>query len=166
MRFRNLAAGPGRVDLQMAPMIDVVFQLLIFFMLTLRVIPPEGEFHINMPAAPGPVPIGDELLIPDIKIRLAADPEGNLSSIAVGQRSLGTDMAALGRQVLSLIGGRPGGPLSRELEVEIDADYHLHYQHVVDAISACTGRYDPETGQIIKYVEKIKFAPPRIPAGS
>ncbi len=33
----------------MTPMIDVVFQLLIFFMLTLKIIAPEGDFNINMP---------------------------------------------------------------------------------------------------------------------
>ena len=38
-----------KIETQMAPMIDVVFQLLIFFMLTLKILAPEGDFNINMP---------------------------------------------------------------------------------------------------------------------
>ena len=33
----------------LTPLIDVVFLLLIFFLLTLKIIEPEGEFNINMP---------------------------------------------------------------------------------------------------------------------
>ena len=32
-------------------MIDIVFQLLIFFMLNLKIVAPEGNFNINMPIA-------------------------------------------------------------------------------------------------------------------
>ena len=37
--------------LDMTPMIDVVFQLMIFFMLTLKIVTEEGNFDINMPLA-------------------------------------------------------------------------------------------------------------------
>ena len=40
----------------MTPMIDVVFQLLIFFMLTLKILEPEGNFDINMPVSGQPTP--------------------------------------------------------------------------------------------------------------
>ena len=39
-----------KLETNMSAMIDVVFQLLIFFMLTLKLIEPEGDFNINMPA--------------------------------------------------------------------------------------------------------------------
>ena len=32
----------------MTPMIDVVFQLMIFFMLTFNIIAPEGDFDVRM----------------------------------------------------------------------------------------------------------------------
>jgi hypothetical protein len=35
---------------------------------------------------------------------------------------------------------------------------------VIRAISKCTGRLDPQTKQMIRYVEKIKFSPPKQPA--
>ncbi|MCP4175481.1 MAG: biopolymer transporter ExbD, partial [Fuerstiella sp.] len=47
MKIRNRNEGGEKIEVQMAPMIDVVFQLLIFFMLTLKIIEPEGNFDIN-----------------------------------------------------------------------------------------------------------------------
>ena len=49
MQFRNQKTAE-KIEPQMAPMIDVVFLLLIFFMCTLKIISPEGDFNINMPA--------------------------------------------------------------------------------------------------------------------
>ena len=39
----------SKVEIPMAPMIDIVFQLLIFFMLNLKIVAPEGNFNINLP---------------------------------------------------------------------------------------------------------------------
>ena len=38
-----------KVAVDMTPMIDVVFQLLVFFALTLNVVEAEGDFRIRMP---------------------------------------------------------------------------------------------------------------------
>ena len=43
------------------------------------------------------------------------------------------------------------------------ADYNLRYEYTVEAITAVSGYVDETTGQIVKLVEKIKFAPPRPP---
>jgi len=159
----------GKIDIQMAPMIDVVFQLLIFFMLTLKIIEPEGDFNINMPIAAPARERPDDLKLPDIKVRLVADPNGVLSELRLGQRNLGNGAAAferLNREILTLIGGRPGGPLAKDVEVELDPDYHLNNEFLIRAISACTGRIDPASKQTVRYIEKIKFAPPRRPQPS
>ena len=158
MRHREWTLATVKPD--MTPMIDCVFQLMIFFMLTLKFVQAEGNFDINMPArgAPG----GDIGL--DIKVRMIADPQGNLVSVQIGQRRLGNDdraFARLNSEILRAIGGTPGGPASKETEVEIDADDNLQYGHVMKAITACTGRVDERSGQVVRYIEKIKFAPPR-----
>ncbi len=49
MNVRGTGKKNEKIEPQMAPMIDVVFQLLIFFMLTLKITSPEGDFNINMP---------------------------------------------------------------------------------------------------------------------
>jgi len=155
-----------KIEPQMAPMIDVVFQLLIFFMLTLKVVEAEGDFNINMPIG-APSQASSDLTLPDIKVKLRANADGSLSQLSLGQRNLGRDAGVfrrLNNEILKMI-GHPGNPLTKDMEVEIDADYDLQYQYVIQAVSACTGRLG-KNGAIIRYVEKIKFAPPKTKGGS
>ena len=39
------------VIVQMTPMIDIVFQLMCFFLFTFKIVLPEGDFSIRMPSA-------------------------------------------------------------------------------------------------------------------
>lgn len=153
------SGGHEKIAIDMTPMIDVVFQLIIFFMLTLKIRANEGDFNINMPLGQG---AGQSSELPPIKVRLEANPDGTLRTIAIGRQSLGNDeraFALLNQEVLGLV-GRPGTAFSKDIEVELDADYELQYQYVVTAMTACTGKID-EKGQPLRFVEKIKFAPPR-----
>jgi biopolymer transport protein ExbD len=154
----------SKVDIPMAPMIDIVFQLLIFFMLNLKIIAPEGNFNINLPIS-APAVNQPDVNLPDIKVGLRSDRDGNLTQLTLGGNNLGNNEAAferLNQEILKII-GRPGNPLTQEIQVELDADFECQYKYVVKAISRCTGRYDPQTDQIARYVEKIKFAPPHKP---
>jgi biopolymer transport protein ExbD len=155
---------PQDLETNMSAMIDVVFQLLIFFMLTLRVAEPEGDFSINMPAIGQPNQPNDQQL-PDIKVRLRANPDGTLAGLYLGSRSLGNgpqSFVRLNSEILSLI-GKPGNEMAKEMEVEIDADYHLHFRHVINAVGACSGRMDKKAKKVVKYIEKIKFKKPKKP---
>ena len=50
MKFRHaVAGGDEKIELQMVPMIDIVFQMLIFFVMTFKIAVPEGDFNITMP---------------------------------------------------------------------------------------------------------------------
>jgi biopolymer transport protein ExbD len=165
MKLVKGSGMPAKVDIPMTPMIDIVFQLLIFFMLQLKIVAPEGNFNINMPIGAPSAAASDAPNMPDIKVGLRSDADGNLAQITFGQNKLGNDDAAfdeLTRQILKII-QKPGTPLSKEVEVEIDADYELHYKYVIRAVSKCTGQVDPQTKQLVRYVEKIKFAPPHKP---
>jgi len=148
----------------MAPMIDIVFQLLIFFMLNLKIVAPEGNFNINLPiSAPSNAP--SDVNLPDIKVGLRSDRDGNLVQLTLGGNNLGNDNAAFDRlnaEILKII-GRPGNPLTKDIEVELDADFECQYKYVVKAISRCTGRFDQKTQSVTRYIEKIKFAPPHKP---
>ncbi|MFN0054636.1 MAG: ExbD/TolR family protein [Planctomycetales bacterium] len=162
MKLTKGSAGPAKIAIDMTPMIDCVFQLIIFFMLTLKIRADEGDFNINMPIG---MSAERDSVMPDIKVRLESNSDGSLRSIALGRRVLGNDdraFAQLNHEIRGII-GKPGSAFTREVEVEIDADFELHYQFVVNAISACTGAVDPKSKQVIRYVEKVKFAPPRSP---
>jgi biopolymer transport protein ExbD len=166
MKVRGAGKLPAKVDMQMAPMIDVVFQLLIFFMLTMKIITPEGDFNINMPIGAPAEQDNLDINLPEIKVHLVAGPDGRLERLMLGQRDLGNDDQAferLNNQILRII-GKPGNPLTKDIEVEIKADYNLHYGYTIKAIGACTGRNDSK-GNLVRYIEKIKFAPP-VPPGA
>ena len=60
-------------------------------------------------------------------------------------------------QIAGLVGD---GSLAASAEVELDCDYGLKYEYVIEAITAVSGSTTPD-GQLVKLVEKIKFAPPR-----
>uniref|UniRef100_A0A7C2PBX0 Biopolymer transporter ExbD n=1 Tax=Schlesneria paludicola TaxID=360056 RepID=A0A7C2PBX0_9PLAN len=167
MKLTKRDSGPSKVEIPMAPMIDIVFQLLIFFMLNLKIVAPEGNFNINMPIGAPSQSSPEEPNLPDIKVGLKSDANGNLTQLTLGQKNLGNDDAAFDRlnaEILKII-VRPGNPLTKDVEVEIAADYELHYKYVIRAVSKCTGRIDPQTKQMVRYIEKIKFAPPGKPRG-
>lgn len=167
MKITKTVAKPESMQPPMAPMIDVVFQLLIFFMLTLRIVEPEGDFNINMPlAAPSPQQ-STEINLPDIKVRMIADPQtGELAQLRMGQINLGSGDAAFQRlngEILKII-GRPGNPYTEDIEVELDPDWKLQHEYLIKAISAVTGRIEGD--RVVRYIEKVKFAPPRQPPGA
>ncbi len=164
MKLQNRFSGPTKVEIPMAPLIDVAFLLLIFFMLNLKIVSPEGSFNINLPIS-APTAAAAEITQSEIKVGMISDRQGNLMQLTLGSRNLGNDDEAfdrLNKEILKII-GRPGNPLARDIQVEIDADYETQYKYVVKAISSCTGRLDPVSKQVARYVEKIKFAPPHKP---
>jgi biopolymer transport protein ExbD len=149
------------VEIPMTPMIDIVFQLLVFFIMTFRIVAQEGDFNIRMPLAAmseGPPPI-DKL--PPMVVRMQADSRGNLAQISLNQRALGTRVERLHDEIRQVIGDDRGpGSVQETAEVELDCDYNLRYEHVIEAVTAVSGFLDA-SGNIVKLAEKIKFAPPR-----
>jgi len=84
----------SKIDINMTPMIDVVFQLLTFFMLTLKSVVVEGDFNIRMPlgASAG---AAEDNPIPPIILKMTATPEGYLSGVLVGNKPV-VDQALIG----------------------------------------------------------------------
>jgi biopolymer transport protein ExbD len=164
MKIRN-RTGTQKIEVQMAPMIDVVFQLLIFFMLTLKVIEPEGDFDINMPlGAPAESAVTDAEL-PPFKVRLEAVPgSGELQQLFFNGAPLGSGPGAfqlLNSEILKAVNALTAtGPENLDKqEVEIDPDYGLNYKYIISAIGACSGKM--VDGTMVRYISRIKFAPIR-----
>jgi biopolymer transport protein ExbD len=61
-----------KVEINMTPMIDVVFQLMSFFMCTLKVVSPEGDFDIRMPIAAAAAAAPDDQQVPPVRVKLSA----------------------------------------------------------------------------------------------
>ena len=165
MKIRHKASSGDKMETPMSAMIDVVFQLLIFFMLTLKIIEPEGNFDINMPlGAPAQSSMSDADL-PPFKVRMEADPAtGEMSQLYYNGQPMGTGTNAflrLNSEILKSVNSlKAAGPGALEKqEVEIDPDFGLKYKNIIAAISACSGKM--VDGKMVRYISKIKFAPIR-----
>ena len=151
---------PEKVDIQMTPMIDIVFQLLIFFLFSFKIATQEGDFNIRMPVAGPASSTSLDTQLP-IKVRLTADTDGNLASIRMGDVEL-PNFTALHEQVMSRVGTDAGPNAADNIEAELDCDYNLKYRNVIGAVTAISGYITPD-GQIVKLIQKIKLSPPKKP---
>lgn len=163
------SSSPDKVEQNMTPMIDIVFQLLTFFLMSFKIATAEGDFNIKMPLGQSSGLPQDDL--PPIKLRLTADAAGNLNGLTYNGQRLVARTDAKGQpdfgygdlhaRILSYVGNDrgPNGPGSKA-EVELDCDYGLRYEYVVRAITAVSG-YRDSNGNVIKLMEKVKFAQPR-----
>lgn len=163
MQLRT-SKSESKIELQMTPMIDIVFNLLVFFIMTFKIVELEGDFDVKMPAASASQGTPDEDILPPMTLRLTSDQGGNLTGIQLNDIGLNS-FQELNEQIWSMVGsGGESGALSG-VEIELDFDYQLRYEQVVNAITAVSGRVLPD-GTIIKLVEKVRFAPPRVSAGN
>ncbi|QDT14943.1 ExbD/TolR family protein [Alienimonas californiensis] len=162
MKFRG-GSKVEKIAPQMAPMIDVVFQLLIFFMLTLKIVAPEGEFGINMPLGAGGNPT--DSLLPEINVRVLATPAGELGSLQLNGVNLGNDDAAfaeLTSKIRAIAGDPSDATPNEDLSVTIDPDYDLNYRWFIKTVGSVSGDKLPD-GTTVPLVGNIKFAQARDP---
>lgn len=160
MRIKS-SSGDNEGHMQLTSMIDVVFLLLIFFVMTFKIAAQEGDFSVKMPLQnPGGQPPEPDADLP-IKLRLRGDADGNLADIVVNDnQSFGQDFAKLRSFILQMTPGGTDGPSdAKGPEVELDLDYQLKYEHVIAAITSVTGYRQGD--EVIRLVDRIKFAPPR-----
>ncbi len=156
MKFES-KRGNDKAELQLTSMIDVIFLLLVFFVMTFKIAAQEGDFSVKMPI--GGVGPSDSTDLP-IKLRLRANADGELADIVVNDSlSFGNDWGKLRGFILELTGGNAPPTPEDGPEVEIDLDYNLRYEHVIRAVTAVTGQRQGD--EIKRLVERIKFAPPR-----
>lgn len=143
-RKRQLLEKP---KINMTPMTDVVFLLLTFFVITFKIIVPEGDFNIQMSSMGQALPA--EVNTDSVQVRLYANADGLLSDIQLNDKKL-ENFDSLRQSVLSLVLMNP------DLEVVLRPDEHLHYEYVVKAITAVNGELRGD--QMFKITDNIKFA--------
>lgn len=150
MKIRKSGSGDSKVTLEMTPMIDVVFQLLIFFMFTFKIVSVEGEFAITMPAVEqgSAAPTSENITaLPDIQVRLMAAENGELAGIQVGENQVNS-LDELAATLKAIVGDDP--QVAGDVEMQIVAPENLKYGFVVGTINAAAR----------VRIQKIKFNPP------
>lgn len=140
-------------------LIDVVFLLLVFFMLTLKIVEPEGELQASFDQS------GSEGIIPPslpLHVVLDSSANGTLTDVRLAGRSLGTGDAGIERlrsEMRKLFPGNDPTKWDFEESVTLRADVNLQYQHIVAALSAVSGdvRQVGSQSQTVMYPIKIAF---------
>ena len=153
-------SDPEEIKINMTAMIDIVFQLLVFFIMTFKVVAMEGDFNIKMPLASESADSLDEELPDLITVRLDAGENGNISSITVDDSEILRE-ATMFSDLTSIVEERlaaEGDPeRTSETEVEFDIAYNLKYSYTVKAIAAVSGKVLPGGEGIKTLIKKVKF---------
>jgi biopolymer transport protein ExbD len=131
-----------------APMLDMAFQLLTFFVLTYRPMPAEGQFEMNLlppqPAtsitAEAPSEAASDKLPASLRTLptiLRAGAGGSLAQIAVGEQTIPTDPVALEKE-LDKYFQDPNLPFDQTL---LKVDPRLKYSELMKVINAFSNAF-------------------------
>lgn len=158
MRFRS-SINSSNPSQNMSAMIDIVFLLLVFFMLTLQIAIPEGVHEVKAQAE-GSVP--DHMVIPEIRVQLEAKSDGSLATVTLNRRLLGQGQDGLRtlhnevKRLCEVLGPEN----AREARIIIEADYDLKYEHSARALGACS-KYRDDEGRLVALGPKVQIKTPK-----
>jgi biopolymer transport protein ExbD len=116
--------GRSDIGINLTPMIDVVFQLIIFFLLSSSVAKQESQMDLPLPIADsGEKPV--ESSVKRLTLNVAADGSLVLAGRPIERRDLAARLSAAQKEH------------GRQLEVRIRGDRHVPYRFVEPALTAC-----------------------------
>lgn len=163
----------SKVDLNLAAMLDMAFQLLTFFILTFKPAPIEGELGLHLPP---PVPItkqaqtaeadpngggsGPEEDLEKLDLSISSDDRGEVSMIKVGMRPLVRgrlsvpQIKQLDEQLRTMFAGQVV-PLDR---VQLAVDERLRYEELMKIVDVCT-RQKLQNGKNLQRISFISIKP-------
>ena len=120
------------VEIQMGPMIDMVFILLVFFMVTAKPIKQESDISLGLP---GTVSAEESVDLPDEqRIRIESDGSIVLNDSVLGQ----PEDAALNELVVTLKRFKESADANKaDALVTLDAADGAIHQRIVDVLNAC-----------------------------
>jgi biopolymer transport protein ExbD len=141
---------PGEVELNLAAMLDMAFQLLAFFILTFQPSPVEGQVSLRMPP---PIPLTEQggsdigsdtvsdaqiLGKERVVITLRSNPNGELLDVCIGESTL-TNQATVEQEMVQLRARLPKYFTNTPLdEVVIQVGSGLHYEQLMEVVQVCT----------------------------
>jgi len=131
MKLNKNKSGDSKVELQIAPLIDVVFLLLIYFMVTASLIKKEGDVSFLLPADIPPIEMSD---IPvEILIEIAEDGQVQAEGLRFA-----ADDRMLNDLVYHLEGLRQIAASQNSLfSVNLIPNAEVMHDRVIDVMDAC-----------------------------
>ncbi len=138
-RRRPLSGGVGQLNL--TAMIDVIFLLLIYFVVTSNFRTDEGVLTATLPQGTGAPREATELPPQKIELRLTAGVVDD-TTVAIQQGTTTFVTFAqlrdsLAAQRLDPEAGQPNGLFEPDNPIVIQAGPNVRWQHVVNAFNAC-----------------------------
>ena len=147
-RRRKSKHAEEEVQLNMAAMLDMAFQLLAFFILTFRASPIEAQIALRLPDSPQattnssvqmdstPLETLDDLSAP-LPIELHSQPNGELEKIVIGSRVMRSDDPAetiqMYRQEMVNLFEKP---IFDSIVIRVGKE--LHYESLMQVVDVCT----------------------------
>lgn len=125
------------MELQMAPMIDVVFQLIIFFMCSIHFKSLEGKLYSYLPNGKGLRPTPVSCPIDEVRVKLVYSENAPLlTRIKVGSNEF-PDWDSLENHIKGLVPNLVSRDGLEFIPVKIDADDGIPAQSVVSVLNIC-----------------------------
>ena len=120
------------VEMQMGPMIDMVFLLLVFFMVSAKPVKQESDINIGLP---GTVAQEEALEIPDEQ-RIQIQPNGQ---VVLNDQPMDSPASAEMPALLSTLKRFKESADSNKTEalITIDADDSANHERIVQVLNAC-----------------------------
>jgi biopolymer transport protein ExbD len=149
------------VELNLAAMLDMAFQLLTFFILTFKPAPVEGEIALRMPQAAPPVKTAGQKMgskesddplkgLDSLTVSVMANAQGGIGGLAIEDQSLGIDNLE-GRLKALLT-----DPNSTLKQVVIQAGSGLRYDALMNVVDKCTKQKLPN-GEPLKRLSFVEL---------
>jgi biopolymer transport protein ExbD len=157
-RRRKRRAAQGAVELNLAAMLDMAFQLLTFFILTFRPAPIEGQISLRMPPAQPVTPVksavqaGSDTANNDpvqglnsLVISVLPDANGAIGTLAIGEGTVAT-LTGLDDRLKTVFGDQ-ASPFD---QVVIQAGSGLRYDALMHVVDVCTRQKLPSGERLSK----------------
>jgi len=145
MRRRKRKQLQGEVELNLAAMLDMAFQLLAFFILTFRPAPLEGYIALRMPppqatTKPGGAVSSESIIGMDLEklqtlmVTVRSSPDGGIGSIQLEEGAPSNSLSDFEAKLNQLL----GSPEAAFEQVILKVGSGLHYDSLVRLLDVCS----------------------------
>jgi biopolymer transport protein ExbD len=164
MSRRRKKRASGDVELNLAAMLDMAFQLLTFFILTFKPAPVEGQINLRLPP---PMPIkaanaqkdlgsdtsSNELPkgVNTLTISIFSNDGGDLAGLGIGEAGV-SSLAALDSK-LKVIFSDPSNPFD---QVILQVGKKLRYDVLMQVVEVCTRQALPD-GHLLSKLSLVEL---------
>ena len=164
-RKKKKRMGHESVELNLAAMLDMAFQLLAFFILTFKPAPVEGQINLRLPPpqAITKVPDGQAAGADDknpnaiqglnsLVISVFSTAGGRISTMAIGEGNV-QGMTALENRLKAVLGPESGATFD---QVIIQVSSRLKYDELMKVVDVCTRQKLP-TGERLSKLSFVEL---------